>query len=100
MFTWNLQYISRARLAETISQLMLGTQRGDILVRIHTSIHKENEAVELAGFIKELIPNANIFGTSASATIMKGHLSQNQCLISITQMQTGTIRSAMIPVFD
>lgn len=100
MFTWNLQYISRARLAETISQLMLGTQRGDILVRIHTSIHKENEAVELAGFIKELIPNARIFGTSASATIMKGRLSQNQCVISITQMQTGTIRSAMIPVFD
>ena len=100
MFTWNLQYISRARLAETVNQLMLGTQRGDILVRIHTAIHTEEEAVDLAKFIKELIPNARIFGTSTSAIINKGKLFQNQCIISISQMLTGTVKSDMIPLFN
>ena len=45
MFTWNLQYISKNRLAEAFDQLMLNPRNGDILIRIHTAIHLENEAV-------------------------------------------------------
>ena len=48
MFTWNYQYISKARLAETFGQLRLSPEAGDILVRIHTAIHVEEEAVDLA----------------------------------------------------
>ena len=67
MFTWNLQYISKNRLAEAFDQLMLNPRNGDILIRIHTAIHLENEAVELAKFIVSIVPGAHIFGTSTSA---------------------------------
>ena len=43
MFTWNFQYISKARLAESFHQLMLDSKKGDILIRIHTAIHLEDE---------------------------------------------------------
>ena len=46
--------MSRSRLAETFNQLMLTGQTGSVLIRIHTSIHKKDDAVELAKFIKEV----------------------------------------------
>lgn len=100
MFTWNFQYISKSRLAETLGQLMLNNQSGDILIRIHTSIHLEEEAVDLAKFIKQLVPCAQIFGTSTSAVISSGRLSQNQCVISVTKMSNGSVRSVLQPTFD
>ncbi len=83
-----------------MSQLALDLNKGDILIRIHTAIHTEEEAVDLARFIKNICPRASIFGTSTSAIISWGKLSQNQCLISVTQMSRGYIHSAMIPTFD
>lgn len=100
MFTWNFQYISKKRLAETFHQLMLNPQKGDILIRIHTATHLEEEAVDLARFIANLVPGAHIFGTSTSAVISSGKLHQNQCVISVTQMSAGRIRTVMLPTFD
>lgn len=100
MFTWNFQYVSRARLAETFNQLSLNSQRGDILIRIHTAIHSEEEAVELAAFIKEQVPGAHIFGTSTSAIIQDGKVIPGQCVISVTQMTHGSIYTAILPTFD
>ncbi len=100
MFTWNLQYISKNRLAEAFDQLMLNPRNGDILIRIHTAIHLENEAVELAKFIVSIVPGAHIFGTSTSAVINGGKLAANQCIISVTQMSKGSIRTELIPTYD
>jgi len=100
MFTWNFQYISKKRLAVAFEQLMLRQENGDILVRIHTAIHSESEAVELAKFISALVPGAHIFGTSTSAVINGGKLSPDQCVISVTQMDKGTVRTALLPTFD
>ncbi len=100
MFTWNFQYVSRARLAETFNQLSLNSQRGDILIRIHTAIHTKEESVELAGFIKEQVPGAHIFGTSTSAVIIDGKMIPSQCVISVTQMTHGGIYTAILPTFD
>lgn len=100
MITWNFQYMSKARLAEAFHQLMLDPANGDILIRIHTAIHLEEEAVDLARFIAGLIPGAHIFGTSTSAVICRGRLIQNQCVISVTQMAKGTIKTALLPTFD
>ena len=72
MFTWNFQFISRAKLAETLKQLMLDSGKGDILIRIHTAIHNGDEAVDMARFIKSLVPDAYIFGTRTSAVINAG----------------------------
>ena len=100
MFTWNFQYISKARLEEAFNQLMLDPKRGDILIRIHTAIHLEEEAVDLARFIAQLVPGAHIFGTSTSAVISWGKISPNQCVISVTQMNSGRVRTALLPTFD
>ena len=100
LFTWNFQYVSKARIAEAFGQLMLDPAKGDILIRIHTAIHLEEEAVDLAKFISKLVPQAHIFGTSTSAIISWGKLVQNQCVISVTQMNSGRIRTALLPTFE
>ncbi len=96
MFTWNFQYISKARLAETIGQLMLDRHKGGILIRIHTAIHTEEEAVDLARFIKNIVPSARILGTSTAAPLIGGMLVPNQCVISVTKLTGAAIRSAML----
>ena len=100
MFTWNFQYISKSRLEEAFSQLMLDPKKGDILIRIHTAIHLEDEAVDLARFVAQLVPGAHIFGTSTSAIISWGKISPNQCVISVTQMSSGKVKTALLPTFD
>ena len=100
MFTWNFQFISRAKLAETLKQLMLDSGKGDILIRIHTAIHNGDEAVDMARFIKSLVPDAYIFGTSTSAVINAGRLSYDQCVISVTQMDEGRVASVLLPLQD
>ena len=99
MFTWNFQYVSKARLAEAFGQLLLDPSKGDILIRIHTAIHLEDEAVDLARFISRLVPGAHILGTSTSAAICWGKLIQNQCVVSVTQMNGGRIKTALLPTF-
>ena len=92
--------MSKSRLAETFSQLMLDSKRGDILIRIHSSVHRGDDAVNLARFIKSQVPNAHIFGTTASAIINSGKIIQNQCLISVSQFEKGNVHTAMIPITD
>ena len=100
MFTWNFHYISRARLSETLRQLNLSSKKGAILVRIHTAIHLPDEAVDLARFIKTIVPDATIFGTSTFSVINGGRGAQNQCVISVSLMDEGKIHSQMISYVD
>ncbi len=100
MFTWNFQYMSKVRLAETLKQLNLNVKQNSVLIRIHTAIHLEDEAVDLAKFIKSIVPQASILGTSTSAVIYRGKCLSNQCVISVTQMNGGTVRSKMYSLFD
>ena len=101
MFTWNLQYVSKTRLADSLKQLMIDYGKNDdILIRIHTSIHAPDDAVELASFIKSIVPRAHIIGTSTSAVINGGKLMSDRCIVSITQVSEGSVHSARIPIFD
>ncbi|MBR6274386.1 MAG: EAL domain-containing protein [Lachnospiraceae bacterium] len=95
MFTWNMQYISKSRLVETFNQLQLDCAKGDILIRIHTAIHLEKEAVDLAKFIKGLVPGVHIIGSSTKAVINKGKLLKNQCVISVSQMSGSKIQTSI-----
>lgn len=54
--------------------------------------------MDLAAFIRKIIPNARILGTSTSAIISGGKLLHDQCLISITQMDVGNVRVARMPL--
>ena len=74
-----------------------GEDRADvlILIRIHTAMHTAKEAVALAAFIKGILPNAQILGTSASAVLCEGKLIHDQCVISVTQMDEGSVLAAL-----
>lgn len=100
MFTWNFQMISKSRLIEAFNQLKLNSINDDILIRIHTAAHEAEEAVELARYIKGLVPNAKIFGTSTSAIIINGKLVRDQCVVSVTQMNGGYVKTAKLPTFN
>lgn len=100
MFTWNFQYVSRVKLAETLNQIRINDEKGDVLVRIHTAIHQKEEAVDLARFIKHIVPKAKIIGTSTSGVIYQGKIYRNQCIISVTQSDNARFQSAMIPFID
>lgn len=101
MFTWNLQFVSKKRLEDTLHQLIISDEENkDVLVRIHTAVHTAEEAVDLAAFIKGIIPNARILGTSTSAVLCEGKLIHDQCIISITQMDEGNVQAARIPLAE
>lgn len=100
MYTWNFQYISKSKLSETFDQLRINSPKEDLLVRIHTAIHKEDEAVDLARYIKNIVPRAHIVGTSTSAIINWGRLYPNQCVISVTWLSNGSVKSVLLPAFD
>ena len=100
MFTWNFQYVSRVKLAETLNQIRINDEKGDVLVRIHTAIHQKDEAVDLARFIKHIVPKAKIIGTSTSGVIYQGKIYRNQCIVSVTQSDNAKFQSAMIPFTD
>ena len=92
--------ISRSRLIDTFNQLHLNASDGDILIRVHTAAHKPEEAVELAKLLKKLVPRAHIFGTSTSAIIINGKLVRDKCVISVSKMNSGTIHTNRIPIFN
>ena len=101
MFTWNIQFVSRKRLADTLNQLMISEEGNrNILIRIHTAVHTGEEAADLAAFIKGILPEAQILGTSTSAIISEGKLIHDQCLISVTQMDGGNVETCRIPLQD
>ena len=100
MFTWNFQYVSKARLTETLNQLMINSEKGDVLIRIHTAIHLKEEAVELAKYIKKIVPSAHIFGTSTTAVFFHGKLIPNQCVISVTLMDKAKVKTMMLSAYD
>ena len=94
-------FVSKKRLGDTLSQMMVGDgENKSVLVRIHTAIHKAEEAVDLAAFFKGIIPNAQILGTSTSAIINEGKLIHDQCVVSVTQMDGGNALAARIPVTE
>ncbi|MCR5847458.1 MAG: EAL domain-containing protein [Lachnospiraceae bacterium] len=99
MFTWNFQYISKARMEETLNSLSINAQKGDILIRIHTAIHLREEAVDLARYVKNIVPKAKVFGTSTTGVINWGKLSQNQCIYSVTLMDEAKVDTVMLPTF-
>lgn len=73
---------------QSIEEVIPEDSRSDkeVLILIHTAIHKKEEAVELAKQVKKRYPNGVILGTSAMAVICNSQCSEN-CLISITELE-------------
>ena len=56
--------------------------------------------MDLAAFIKSIIPEARILGTSTSAIISEGKLIHDQCVISITQIDRGNVVTSRVLLLE
>ncbi len=92
----NTLYTSKKLLAEWINENNLN-EGERCLVRIHTTSMGENESVQLAREIKERLPQASICGASVSGLIYNGEIHDNGTLISISQLEFGSVKTEIIP---
>lgn len=99
MRTYNFLFTTKKCLETSLKSLDYSKASG-ILIRIHTCIHNNDSAVDLAKFIKQTVPKAEIFGTSCSSIIYHGKVMPDQCLISVTMLETGSVHTCLIPVFE
>lgn len=99
MITFNFLYSTNNNLRNSIESIDFSDCSG-ILVRIHTSIHNEKKAVSLASFIKNLIPECKIIGTSTSDVIFHGKIIKEKCLVSITKLKEGCVKTAIMSAYD
>lgn len=82
-----LLYQNRTELEQFIQEYCLPARREDSswLVMIHTSCHTPEGAVAIAKHVSELLPDAKILGTSASAVIYHGSIYEDGCLLIFTR---------------
>jgi EAL domain-containing protein (putative c-di-GMP-specific phosphodiesterase class I) len=99
MITFNFLYSTKNNLQKSIDVIDFSDCES-VLVRIHTCIHNEKNIFDLTSYIKELIPNAQIIGTSTSAIIYHGKIIPDQCLISITKIGKGSVKTSIMKCFD
>lgn len=99
MVTYNFLYTSNQTLQEQLEEIKIPAD-ASVLVRIHTAIHPEEQAVDLAKRIRRILPKACIFGTTTSSVIFHGRLMPDKCLISVTVLKEGTVHSVMLPMFQ
>ena len=83
-----LLYQNRTELEQFIQEYCLPARREDSswLVMIHTSCHTPEGAVAIAKHVSELLPDAKILGTSASAVIYHGSIYEDGCLLIFTRL--------------
>ena len=83
-----LLYQNRTELEQFIQEYCLPARREDSswLVMIHTSCHTPEGAVAIAKRVSELLPDAKILGTSASAVIYHGSIYEDGCLLIFTRL--------------
>ena len=83
-----LLYQNRTELEQFIQEYCLPARQEDSswLVMIHTGCHTPEGAVAIAKHVSELLPDAKILGTSASAVIYHGSIYEDGCLLIFTRL--------------
>ncbi len=99
MFTYNFIYTSAKEIRSGLASLELKCE-SEVFVRIHTAIHDAEQSVRVACLVKEVIPEAKIFGTSTSSVIDKGSILADKCLISVTVLEHGKVSVMMKHTFE
>ncbi len=83
-------------LYEDFNQLRIWIERQDInhenqlLVTIHSDSLSSTESVELARYIKQLLPHTSIIGSTVSGVIYHGEIYTQKTLISLKELEYGT----------
>ncbi len=75
-------------------------REAEYFVKIFTSDLTRGEAVELAQFVKSLLPNCEIMGASSTNIIFKGDIIENSTMILIESYDHQIIKKEIIPWKD
>ena len=71
-----------------------------VLVRIHSSIHSQEEMKRLLFEMKMLLPGAMIVGCSTNRVICEGKIRKDACLISISEFEQCEMEVQMFDCID
>lgn len=99
MRTYNHLYENMGLLNEFIEEFSLGSA-DNVLVRIHSAIHSNEQMEELASEIRRLIPAAQVIGCSTMQVICEGKLYPSSCLVSVTVFEKAQIQTARMNCMD
>ncbi len=72
----------------------------EYLIRIHTCIHDYSNIMPFVNMILSYLPAAKIIGSSTSGVICGGGIKTDCCMISVTEFETASIKTAMIGLSD
>jgi len=94
MKTYNHLFQSLEHLNDFLEDIEVNKNH-KVLVRLHSSIHTIDMIGQIAGYIKESVPDAVIIGCSTSQIICEGKIIQDGCLISVSLFENCEIRLGM-----
>ena len=98
MKSFNTQFTNTKDLTHYITSHNLHSQK-NILVQIFTGIVDEKTLLGLSQHIKDLIPQANILGTTTAGEILAGEMYDKTILLSFTTFDASLVKSKLV-TFD
>ena len=92
MQSFNTQFKDKKSLKDFISSNSINKSK-NILVQIFSGVIDEKKSLDLSSTIKELLPDANIIGTTTSGEICLGKVYDNSVTISFSIFESTVVKS-------
>ncbi len=92
MQSFNTQFKDKKSLKDFISSNSINKSK-NILVQIFSGVIDEKKSLDLSSTIKELLPDANIIGTTTSGEIYLGKVYDNSVTISFSIFESTIVKS-------
>ena len=67
----------------------------NILVQVFSGIYEENKLLDITAYIKTILPNSNIIGTTTAGEIVEGKMDEEKIIISFSIFETTKIKSKL-----
>ena len=94
MRSFNLQYEDKNSLEQFIKSHSIKNY-GNILIQIFSGLLDEEYILDLSSYIKKLLPQANIIGSSTSGEICQGKIYDNTVIISFSIFKDTVVKSKL-----
>ncbi len=97
MRTFSTQFTNKGLLSSFITVHAISECK-NTLVQVFSGIIDEEESVALSSFIKELLPDADIIGTTTSGEVCNGKIFEETVTISFSLFDTTVVKSGFYPL--
>jgi len=92
--SFNIQFKDKVTLTNYITVNKIHSQK-NVLVQIFSGVTDENEIIGISSYIKELVPSANIIGTTTAGEIYNGKMFDKTIILSFTVFQSTIVKSKL-----